>query len=134
MADALRILVTGSRHWTDRGLVESALDAQVRAYGLADQPSRVTLVHGAAPGADTLADGVARERGWTVHEYPADWSRYGRDAGPIRNAHMVSLGADTCIGFPLPDSRGTWDCMSKADGASIPVVTVADYLTGADDG
>jgi hypothetical protein len=33
---------------------------------------------------------------------------------------MVSLGADLCLGFPGPGSKGTWDCLRKAVDAGIP--------------
>ena len=52
--------------------------------------------------------------------HPAEW-RGGRLCGPERNAHMVSLGADLCLAFPLPSSRGTRNCMRLAREAGIPV-------------
>lgn len=56
------------------------------------------------------------EQLWEQH--PAE-SCGGRLLGPERNAKMVTLGADLCIGFPGPGSRGTWDCLEKATNAGI---------------
>lgn len=119
----LRILVTGSRHWTDRDRIAATLDQTWRDHG---SPRSVVLAHGDCPygGADILAADVAEERGWQVDPHPAEWKRYGRRAGPIRNQAMVDLGADVVIAFPEEGSRGTWDCVRKARTAGIPVHVV----------
>ena len=84
--------------------------------------SEVTVVHGDAPGADTLAKQVAEEYGMQVEAHPADWRKHGKAAGPLRNQRMVALGADICLAFPEPGSRGTLDCMRRAEAAGIGVV------------
>jgi hypothetical protein len=115
----VRILVTGSRNWADRDAVWSALNkaASVRS---------IILVHGDCPtGADAMAKAWCRTQPDVLEEaHPADWERYGKAAGPKRNQKMVDLGADICLAFPLPDSRGTLDCMAKAEAAGIPVRVV----------
>ncbi len=115
MSHPYRVLVTGSRHWSDRDAIERGL----RSVG--DEPSAV-LVHGAAPGADTIAAEVATAMGWDVEAHPADWDAHGKAAGPRRNQEMVDAGADTCLAFPLPESRGTWDCLRRAERAGIRVI------------
>lgn len=110
-----RILITGSRHWTDRETVMAAL------VGEWSGPDGV-LVSGACPtGADRMAEEMWEFLGGVVQRHPADWDRYGKKAGPIRNQEMVDLGADICLAFPLPDSRGTVDCVKRARAAGIPV-------------
>ena len=114
-----RILVTGSRDWGDVQTLENALAAYVG--------DEVTLVSGACPtGADLLAEVFAKRAGWEVERHPADWDKRGKAAGPLRNQEMVDLGADVCVAFPLGESRGTRDCMSRAEGAGIPVRVVVD--------
>lgn len=81
----------------------------------------LTFVHGCARGCDTLVDGIAELYRAVLERYPAEWDKYGKRAGPLRNAHMVSLGADICLAFPDPPSRGTADCIEKAWRAGIPV-------------
>lgn len=114
----VRILVTGSREWTDRSLIRSVL----LGYTYSLDP---VLVHGGARGADTIAAQefaeLFGERG-TVETHEADWDRYGPSAGPVRNAAMVALGADVCLAFPLGESRGTRGCMALAEKAGIPVL------------
>src|SRR4051812_36059105 len=76
----LRIIVTGSREWSNYGLLCRTLD------GL-----RIVHVgHGAAPGADRLAERWARSRKVDFKAYPAEWSQFGRRAGPIRNRAMFT--------------------------------------------
>lgn len=111
-----RILVTGSRNWTDRDAIYMALATYTFLPG-------TVIVHGACPtGADAIAGEWARETiGFFEEAHPADWSTHGKAAGPKRNQAMVDLGADICLAFPLGDSRGTRDCMRRAEAAGIPV-------------
>jgi hypothetical protein len=113
-----RLLVTGSRFWSDRAVIHDALFAAWRELG----PNTV-LIHGACHlgGADIIADEIWKGQGLLTEPHPADWKRYGKDAGPIRNQEMVDLGADLCLAFPLGRSTGTRDCALRAALAGIPV-------------
>ncbi|GAB36469.1 DUF2493 domain-containing protein [Gordonia otitidis] len=115
----MRVLITGSRHWTDRATIRDAITAATRAV----PASEVTIVHGDCPygGADLIAADVATELGMRVEAHPADWKRLGKAAGPHRNQLMVDRGADVCLAFPEQGSRGTWDCVRRARTAGIPV-------------
>ena len=114
MADPYRVLVTGSRTWRDRQAIFDAL-AEYN-YG------RVTLVHGAARGADSIAASVAAAFGWQIEPHPADWNGgYGKAAGLVRNARMIRLGADVCLAFIKNGSRGATHCADLAEKAGIPV-------------
>lgn len=116
-----RILVTGSRTWTDADVILAAL--REHAAGATD----VVVVHGGAAGADRLADQIARERGARVERHPADWARHGRAAGFLRNQKMVRLGADVCLAFIHNASRGATACADTAQAAGIPTYR---YETG----
>lgn len=124
MGDAVRVLVTGSRNWPDDHTVEQALTTVLTE---ADPVDDFIVVHGACPtGADLYASRWARmpaKPGMGVREerHPAMWNIHGKAAGPMRNRHMVSLGADLCLAFILNDSRGTTDCAERARKAGIPV-------------
>ncbi len=116
-----RILVTGSRDWRDA----QTLDHALRFYWETTPPGTV-LVSGACPtGADRLAEEAWESWGGPVERHPADWDRHGKAAGPRRNQEMVDLGADICLAFPLPGSRGTRHCMAAAERAGIPVQVFA---------
>lgn len=115
----MRILITGSRDYRDLAMIETAIASHLR---LSQQPGeKVTVVHGGARGADTLASTAARYYGLDEEAHLAKWRTHGKAAGPIRNQHMVDLGADICLAFPTPSSRGTWDCVGRARAAGITV-------------
>ena len=110
-ARPLRVLITGSRGWTD----EAAIEAE-----LLKVPPGSTIIHGGAGGADKLAGQVAERLGLNVEVHPADWST-GRGAGFQRNQKMVDLGADAALAFHLGNSPGTADAIRRIKAANIPV-------------
>lgn len=81
----------------------------------------IVLVHGGARGADSLAHTLWLQAGLPVEVHHADWAAHGKRAGILRNLHMVELGAELCLAFPVGESRGTRHCMSAAEKAGIPV-------------
>lgn len=119
-----RLLVTGSRKWTNKDRLEATLRGVLEQWG---NPSDATLVVGGAAGADTLAEGFWRSLNLPVEVYPVsaqDWDKFGPAAGPMRNGRMVETGADLCVGFIQGESRGTRDCMRQARHSRIPVFEV----------
>ena len=86
MSITKRILVCGSRNYTDREKIWKVLDGYSAHY-------KVHLIEGGARGADTFAAEWATARYLTRHErYPANWNRFGRRAGFIRNRQMLEQG------------------------------------------
>lgn len=111
---ARRVLITGSRTWTDVATIRAALRSE---WG----DGTVVLVTGAAPmGADHLAERLWSVWGGQVERHPADWDAYGRSAGFRRNAEMVALGADVCLAFIAGGSRGATHTAELAAAAGIP--------------
>lgn len=96
--------------------------------GLAETESFV-VVHGAARGADSFAsEWIKAMRAYSnsdlfVEErHYAHWDHYGKVAGLLRNQEMVDLGAEVCLAFSRGNSRGTADCIRRAQKAGIPVI------------
>lgn len=111
-----RVLITGSRDWTDELAIIDAIT------NIAIPPSAWTLVHGDSRGADRIGASFAAGLGMTVEAHPADWDRYGRSAGFRRNAEMVNLGADVCLAFIRDDSRGATMTADMAEKAGIRTI------------
>ena len=122
----MRLLVCGSRTWTDRARLRQVLDQVVSDHS----DGQVVLIEGDARGADRLAGQLARERGWRLERYPADWTRQGRAAGFRRNARMLRQGhPDLVVAFtvgPLHESRGTADMVRRARAAGVPVQVITN--------
>lgn len=124
-----RLLVTGSRDWENEAAVARGLETAVVALcwhqsDLYSVGHRFVLVSGACPtGADAMAERLAADRGpgWSIERHPADWNRYGKAAGPRRNAEMVSSGVEAVIAFQRNYSRGTDGTIELARAAGIPV-------------
>jgi len=144
---AARILMTGSREWSNGPASVDALNAAVNLLGSSSR--QATLVHGAAQGADQLLDAAAKHLGLATEAHPAEWRVHtascptwcqGRDtcklAGHRRNAEMIAAGADLVLAFPTHSyalapgenrertSRGTWDCADKAKAAGLPTLVI----------
>lgn len=114
----MKVLVCGDRNWSDMDKIETRLKRL---------PEGTTLIHGAARGADTLGGYVAeRFCGFKVEAYPADWNKYHRAAGPIRNRQMLDQKPDLVIAFhsDLATSKGTKDCVMEARKRKIPVEVI----------
>jgi hypothetical protein len=122
----LRLLVCGSRDWTDAALLAHAVERVVAEYG--QGRAGVVLIEGDARGADRLAGALAKARGWELEVYPADWQRHGRAAGMRRNARMLRRGRPERViacSDDLAASRGTADLVRRAHSAGIPVLVVS---------
>lgn len=78
---------------------------------------------GHARGADQMGETYAQSKGYDVKIMPADWNRYGKSAGPIRNRAMADV-SDVLVAFWDGKSRGTMHMISlaRAKGLRVHVV------------
>lgn len=112
----MRVLICGDRNWTDYKRIYKEVQK------LSDDD---LVIHGAAQGADTLGSLAARRRGLMVQAFPAQWERYGRSAGPIRNQQMLDEGKPDVVWAFHPNidvSRGTADMIARARKAGVKTV------------
>lgn len=116
----MRVLICGSRNWHDAQPIREVLE------DLAERNETLVVIHGDAPGADRLAKRLAIEQGAEVIDEPADWEKYGKAAGPIRNQKMLDdhdpdeIWAFRCSG----KSNGTDDMVRRGRAANIPTHVV----------
>ena len=113
------LLISGKRDYTDYEHFCKCVEEVLRNV---NEP--VTIVEGGAKGADELGKRYAKEHGYALKEFPADWDRNGRAAGPIRNSEMADFLKDvehrSAAFFWDGKSRGTGDCVRKIEKAKIP--------------
>lgn len=111
------VIIAGSRDFNDYELV----CAKCAAFFAHRTPT--SIVCGEARGADTLGRRWAVEHGIRVDSYPADWDRFGKRAGFIRNEQMA-MNADALIAFWDGRSRGTKHMIDIAQQRGLPVRVV----------
>lgn len=109
------VLVCGSRGWTDTHAIRDRM---------ADLPASSIILHGKAPGVDTFAGWIANDLGFTVREFPADWERYGKRAGIVRNLAMLDESPDLVLAFWDGESSGTRHTVTEARKRGIPVEVI----------
>lgn len=114
-----RVLVCGGRDYADYWTVFEVLDGQHKSDPIS------CLIEGGALGADRFARRWATDRGVRLQTFDADWMKYGRSAGPIRNKAMLAVGRpDLVIAFP--GGRGTANMVRQAREFDIPVLELHD--------
>ena len=98
----MKIIVCGGREYEDRERLFSILDRVLSKYG-----DSLVIIHGAARGADEMAEEWAKFREVEYMGFPAKWRRIGgKGAGAERNRRMRDKARpDACIAFP--GGRGT---------------------------
>ena len=97
-----KIIVAGSRSFNDYGFMCKRL----REYLTVNNDGDWTIISGHAKGADSLGETFAKEHGLKLEIFHADWNKYGKSAGYIRNEKMAK-NADTLIAFWDGKSKGT---------------------------
>lgn len=112
----MKVVICGDRHWSDKTSIKEFISAL--------EPSLV--IHGGAQGADSLAGEAAKELGIPVMIVEAEWSKYGKAAGPIRNKKMLDLEPEFVVAFHanLDKSKGTKNCLNQAEKLDIPILLI----------
>jgi hypothetical protein len=108
------------------------VDQKVITRELERFPPGTIIVHGACRGADNIAGYVAECLGFEVRRYPADWGKFGKGAGPIRNQHMLDKEHPDPKGFYIDEvlafhedpslGTGTKDMIKRAEKASPAIL------------
>lgn len=96
-----RVIIAGGRDFDDYDMLVKTMDMVLQ--NITDE---IQVVCGMASGADTLGERYAKERGYKIAYFPADWKKYGRAAGFNRNQEMAK-NADALVAFWDGKSKGT---------------------------
>ncbi len=114
--DYKRVLICGSRNYTNTEVIAR----YVNSLG-----AGVTVIHGGAIGADSIAGEIAERRVMKVEVYLPEWEALGRGAGFIRNQQMLDQGKPDLVVYFTHDlsvSKGTSDMVKRAIRAKIDVL------------
>ena len=118
-----RYIVAGGVHFEDYETLKTTLDDLFKEI----PKDELEVVSGHAKGADSLGERYAEEKGIRCTVFPADWKKYGRAAGPIRNKQMLEYATEQeagLIAFWNGESKGTKNMISIAEKAGIEVKIV----------
>ncbi len=118
----MKLLVCGDRNFDNWKLLNEEMDKIMLSCQIGES---LTIIEGEAKGADFLARVWAIYYGHPFVAFPADWNKYGKGAGPIRNKQMLDEGKpDKVLAFLKKGSVGTANMIKQAKDAGVPVVVV----------
>lgn len=122
--DNFKVIIAGSRGFNNYKLL-----AQQCNRLLSDKRKKcnIVIISGHARGADTLGEKYAKEEGFDLEIYPAQWDKLGKKAGLVRNEQMGSI-ADAVIAFWDGKSHGTKHMIDFATNKGL-LVRVINYET-----
>lgn len=109
----MRVVVFGSRGLQDYDALEDAMEDARLILGI--EPT-VVLSGAEKTGVDAMGERWAHERGIAVELYTADWSRFPKTGGMIRNAHMgrrCDAGVGLMVRGGTPGSRNMASIITK---------------------
>ena len=115
-----RFIVAGCRSFDNYQLLSDTMDnfLKIHDYDL-------EIVSGTCRGADQLGERYASERQLICKRFPANWNRYGKTAGPIRNRQMAEY-ANYLVAFWDGNKirSGTWNMITTATKLKLHVEVV----------
>lgn len=109
-----KVIIAGGRHFNDYEKLCKVADYMLK------NKTEIEVVSGTASGADTLGEDYAKERGYGVKLFPANWDKYGLSAGYKRNEEMADYG-DALIAFWDGQSKGTKHMIELASKYKIKI-------------
>lgn len=118
-----RLIVAGSRTYTNRVRVFEILDKVAKDQ--ANNGYLIEIVSGLCRGPDLFGLEWAELNDFPVHKFPANWDKYGKRAGFVRNVEMAE-NADALLAFHINNSRGTMHMINIASARNLKVVVVRD--------
>ncbi len=115
-----RVIIAGTRSFNDYELLRTSCNNLLSEK---QRTHTIVVISGTARGADQMGERYARERGFQLRRFPADWEQHGKSAGHIRNAKMAD-NADALIAFWDGESNGTKNMIDNArrKGLAIRII------------
>jgi hypothetical protein len=115
-----KVIIAGSRGFSNYKLLKETCDKYLREK---KKTHNVVVISGHARGADSLGEKYASDEDLDLEIYPADWKKYGKSAGFMRNEQMANI-ADAVIAFWNGESHGTKHMIDIAEEKGLNVKVV----------
>jgi hypothetical protein len=128
----MRVHICGSSAWKTAEPIDTVISGYIELTEGAGED--LVIVHGNEAGADRLADQIATQWAVDVKRIPADWDRYGQEAGPMNNTKILDeekLDVVWAFRATTGKSSVTDDMCKQAAAAGVPVFVVTEYTEGA---
>ena len=113
----IRVIIAGCRNYNNYNKAKPYIDfclSNIR------KENEIVIVSGCASGADAIGERYAKENGFKVEKYPANWKKHGNSAGPRRNEQMAKI-CDYVICFWDYKSKGTRSMIEYAQKYNKPI-------------
>lgn len=142
----MRIIIAGSRDFLNYPILKYLVNKMVSNLKKQDYDvSDITIISGNAPGADTLGEQYAKEKGYNIEIKPADWNnlnvtpciikknKFGKEynavAGHARNEQMAVYASQdpevgVLIAFWKNKSSGTKDMITRAKKYRLKIFVI----------
>lgn len=114
MVGLRKVIIAGGRDFDDYQFLLDSICPILKS------DDDIEIVSGCAKGADMLGERFANYFGLPIKKFPADWDRYGRGAGHIRNSQMAKY-ADELIAFWDKKSKGTKHMINTAKKLGLKI-------------
>lgn len=110
----MRVIIAGSRSITDYRIIEKAIETSGLMYDITE------IISGGARGVDSLGEIYANEHDILIRRFLANWNKYGKRAGYVRNQEMAMYG-DALIAIWDGKSKGTSHMIDIAEEMGLHV-------------
>lgn len=118
----IKLGIVGWRDYQDYELFSMIVDDYIHGVGGFDKIK--TIVSGGAKGIDTFAERYAKDNNIKLIVFEAEWDKYGKSAGPMRNNYIVESSTHI-LGLPRKNkSVGTYDTLRKARAKNLHVTEI----------
>jgi len=128
----VKIIIAGSREFDNYDFLKSNMDVLFNLFGIDKEKEQIEIICGMCRGADMLGERFAKENNYAIKYFPADWDKYGKAAGVIRNEEMAKYAAEyededdegILVAFWDGKSRGTKNMIDNAEKYGLAQYTV----------
>lgn len=128
----VKIIIAGSREFDNYDFLKSNMDVLFNLFGIDKEKEQIEIICGMCRGADMLGERFAKENNYAIKYFPADWDKYGKAAGVIRNEEMAKYAAEyededdegILVAFWDGKSRGTKNMIENAEKYGLAQYTV----------